>query len=107
MIPPARRRGRPFLELLLVFDPVVLVGVGRVDHFGDYFVVGLEDEDGSCVFVLPTVVSGREDSDQGPSCKSLESVHDALMGPDDHVEVVLGQEAFDSVRTKLDNVACL
>jgi hypothetical protein len=93
--------------LFLILDPVVLVGVGGIDHLGDDFVVGLQDQDGSSILMLPAVVSRRKHSDQRTPCESFKTVHDALVGSDDHIQVVLGQEAFDSVWSELDDVACL
>lgn len=107
LVPPARWRGWSLLELFLILDPVVLVGVGGVDHLGDDFVVGLQDQDGPRVLVLPAVVGGRKDCYQRTPRESLETVHDALVGPDDHVQVVLGQEAFHPVWAELDDVARL
>lgn len=90
LVSPAGRSRWPLPQLLLVLDPVVLVGVGRVDHLRDYLVVSLKDQDGACIFMLSAVVSGGEDSDQRASCEALEAVHHALVGTDDHVEVIFG-----------------
>jgi hypothetical protein len=107
LIPPAGRCGWPLLQLLFILNPVVLVGVGRIDHLGNNLVVRLQNQDGSGVLVLSAVVSSREHSDKSTSCESLESVHDTLVGPNDHVEVVLGKEALDSVGAELDDVSSL
>lgn len=55
--------------------------------------------------MLPAVVGRREHCNEGPACKPLEAVHDALMCPDDHAKVVLLQELLDSVGSELDDIA--
>lgn len=107
LVSPAGRSRRPPSQLLLVLDPVVLVSVGWVDHLRDDLVVRLEDQDGACVFVLSAVVSRGEDGYQGASCEALEAVHHALVGSDDHVQVIFGQEALHSVWAELHDVSGL
>lgn len=107
LVPPAGRSGRPPPQLLLILDPVVLIGVRRVDHLRDDLVVGLQDQDGACVLVLAAVVGRGEDGDEGASCEALEAVHHALVGTDDHVEVIFGQEALHPVWAELDDVSGL
>lgn len=107
LVSPAGWGGWPLPQLLLILDPVVLVGVGGVDHLRDYLVVCLEDQDCACVLVLPAVVSSGEDGDQRTSCEALEAVHHALVGTDDHVQVIFSQETFDSIRAELNDVAGL
>ena len=57
--------------------------------------------------MLATVVSCREYSDQGSSCKTLEPIHDALVGSHNHVKAVFGQERFDTVGSEFYNITCL
>lgn len=103
VLPPGRRR-RPLPELFFVLDPVVGVGVGRVDHFGDDLIVGLDDENGTRVFVFPAIVSSRKHSYQLTLREALETVHHTLMGPDYHVQIVLLEETLHPVRTELHDV---
>lgn len=91
--------------MFLILYPIIFVGVGRVYHLGDDLVVGLEDQNGARVLVLATVVSGRKNCDQCSAREALEAVHYALVGANNHVEVVFGEEALDPVGAKLDDIA--
>lgn len=93
--------------MLLILNPIVLIAVGRIDHLRNDLVVGLQNQNSSSVLVLSTIVSGREDSNKCAPSESLESIHHALMGTDDHVEVVLGEETLHSIRPEFNDVACL
>ena len=57
--------------------------------------------------MFATVVSRREYSDQLSCCKTLEPVHDALVGSHNHVKAVFGQERFDTVGSEFYNITCL
>lgn len=93
--------------MLLILNPIVLIAVGRIDHLRNDLVVGLQNQNSSSVLVLSTIVSGREDSNECSPSESFESIHHALMGTDDHVEVVFSEEALHSIRPEFNDVACL
>lgn len=57
--------------------------------------------------MLSAVVSCGEDGYQGASCEALKAVHHALVGTDDHVQVIFGQEALHSVWAELHDVSGL
>ncbi len=56
--------------------------------------------------MLSAVVSCREQSDQRALTESFKAIHDTLVSSDDHIQVVLAQKLFNSVWSKLDDVAC-
>ena len=57
--------------------------------------------------MFAAVVGRWENCDKLSFGKSLESIHDTLVGPNDHVQVVLFEETLNSVWSKLDDIACL
>ena len=56
--------------------------------------------------MLSAIISSRKDSYQCSSSESLEPIHHAFMGSDDHVEVVLGKEALHTVRPEFNYITC-
>lgn len=56
--------------------------------------------------MLSAIVSSRKNSDELALGKSLETIHDALMGSNDHAKVILLKEICDSVRSKLHDISC-
>lgn len=57
--------------------------------------------------MFPAIVSGRENSNQRSSSKSFKPIHHAFMCSDDHVEIVLGKEAFHAIWAEFYDIACL
>jgi hypothetical protein len=90
--------------LLLILNPVVLIAIGGIDHFGNDLVICLQDQNSPSIFVLSAIVSSRKDGDECSSSKSFESIHHALMSTNDHVEIVLGEEAFYAIWPKFNDI---
>lgn len=93
--------------MLLVFNPVISVSVGWVDHLWDNFVVCLHNQNSPRVLVLTAIIGGRKNCYQLTLGEPFESVHNTLMGSDNHIEVILLQETFDSVWPEFHDVTSL
>ena len=105
MVRPSRRSRRSLLQRFLISDPVLFRVVQRVDHLGNEL-VGLGDlEHGSCVLVSAAVVSGRENSEQLARSEPLDSVHHALVSPQNELHLIVVKELLHSVRSELHNVS--
>ena len=67
-----------------------------------------EAEKLTCIVGSATVVGGGEEGDEVALCETLEAVHDTLMRPYNHLQLVVLQEALaksGSRRTRLTNAS--
>ena len=104
LVLPSGRSGRSPPQLLLVLDPGVRVVVGRVNQFRNYLQVRLYYQNGPCVLVFTAVVRRRKDRYQGSSCEPFEPIHNALVSPYYHAQVVLLEALLSPIRPELHDV---
>ena len=102
--PPGKGRWS-LLERLFVSYPVLFRVVQRVYHLRYQLVRFSDVEHGSSVLVSAAVVRGGEHSEQLTSSEPFEAVHDALVGSQDVLCLVVVEELLDAVRSKLHDIS--
>ena len=102
---PPGRRGRAFLNLFLVVDPIILVNVRRVYQLGNNLEILLQNQHCARILVSSAVVSRAENGNQRASCKAFEAIHHAFVGPHDQTQIVVIQELLHPVRAVFNDVS--
>ena len=107
LVSPSRRCRRSSFQLLFIFNPIVSICIWRINKFGNDFIVCFYNQYGTCILMLPAIISGWKYSDKWATCKSFKSIHDTLMCTNNHTEIVLFQKLLYSIRAKFYNISSL
>ena len=92
-------------RVLLLDLLVPAMGVTRLglDHLDEQLEVPADLQDGPGVALAAAIVGGAEDGDEAAVCETLKAIQHALVGPDNHLDLVLFAELVDLVGAKADH----